>query len=305
MPDVNLLRDTKQPDDQRPKPRPSPNDPTLTDPSAQTKRSLGASLRSLLGRRGLAAPVVKSSAMSVDKGVPGRRVLNDKTVADGPPLTALPDDADFNVNLLTEDVVGSFNARHRLIQLGLLAMGTVVLVIGSYVGLSLYEKSINQDVKNTKEQTIQVRNETDGLQDEVTEAEQVNERLKTVEQLISKHIRWTKFFDRLEHYTLPQVTYGNSFTGALTKELTFSATADSYERVAQQYLVFKQAIAVGDFISNFSINGATKTIQDKTEIVTFNVALTLVASIFDNTLTAQAANANQNTNANTNTSSQP
>lgn len=281
MPDVNLLKDTQQPDNQSPKRR-DPLKPELTDPSLQPKKSISDTLRSLLGRRAAPPLPATSSSMSVQRAESGQRVLNDKTTPANPSIAPLPDDEDFNVNLLTEDVIGSFNVRHRLIQLGLLAVGAAALVVISYVGLNVYERSINQDVEETKARTIAVRNSTAALQDDLAEAQQVSDRLATLELLISKHIRWTRFFDRLERYTLPQITYGSGFSGSLTTELTFSASADSFERVAQQYLVYKQAISAGDFITAFTINGATKTVQNDAEVVAFNVSLTLVPSIFKN-----------------------
>lgn len=286
MPDVNLLRNTQQPEDRPPKPRP-PANPRLTDPQAEPKKSLGDSLRSLLGKRSAPDIVVpKSSAMAVGRGPAGQRILSDKstTIKTAPNITPLPEDDDFNVNLLTEDVASTFNLRLRLIQIGLVAVGAAVLVGLVFVGLGFYEKSIESDVQTTREQTLAAQTEITKLEKDLTGAKEIATRLDAFQSLVGKHVRWTNFFDRLERYTLPEVTYGGSFSGTLSTTLNFSATTDSFERLAKQYLIYEQAIAAGDFITDFSITAASRSVEETNEKVTFSVSMQLVPTIFDNPL---------------------
>jgi hypothetical protein len=223
--------------------------------------------------------------MAVGRGPAGQRILNDKTgpVKAAATLTPLPEDEDFNVNLLTEDVVSTFNLRLRLIQLGLVVVGAAVLVGVAFVGLGMYEKSIQTDVQATQEQTLKTQTEISKLEKDLASAKVVTARLQIFQALVDKHVRWTRFFDRLERYTLPEVTYGPSFTGSLTTNLTFSATTDTFERLAKQYLIYGQAVAVGDFITDFSISAASRSVdEDKKEKVSFTVSMNLIPTIYDN-----------------------
>jgi len=212
MPDVNLLQNTKQPEDQAPKIRP-PVDPHLTNPQPEPKKGLGEALKSLLGHRAEPTIIVaKTSSMAMGRGAAGQRILNDKSgpVKATATLTPLPEDDDFNVNLLTEDVVSTFNLRLRLIQLGLAAVGAALLVGLAYYGLGVYEKSIQTDVKTTQDETLKTQTEIANLEKDLASAKVVTTRLQAFQALVDKHVRWTRFFDRLEHYTLPEVTYGTA-----------------------------------------------------------------------------------------------
>ncbi len=282
MPDVNLLRNTERPDEQAAKQK-APPMPELSRPTIEPKRSLGESLRAMLGRRNpepVAPAAARPSGMTLERGASGQRILTDKTQTASNIVVPLPEDDDFNVNLLTEDVVGTFNVRLRLMQLGGVALGAIVLVALAYVGLSYYENSVAKEVAKIQAETASTQKEITSLQSDLDQAKTDGSRLTAARTLIDEHIRWSKFFEKLERYTLPQVTYGGSFSGTLTNEMTFSAKTDSFESLAQQYLVFQEAINKKDFISGFSITGATRTVQDTKESVVFNVSMQLVPTVF-------------------------
>jgi len=282
MPDVNLLNDTKQPLDARPKPKPRPR-PELTMPEIEPKKGLGDIVRGLLRKRAPDLAPEPTSSMSMARGSSGERLLSDKT-ASSAPLVPLPEDDNFNVNLLSEDISGTFNVRAKFIQLGLVVLVGVAIVTTAYFGLNLYAKSIDQDVTSIRERLAAVEQENIQLEGELGVVESVSERLGAVSILVNKHVRWTRFFERLERYTLPQVTYGGSFNGTLQSELIFSAVTDSYERLIQQYQLYQQAVEAGDFITDFTITGATR--SSATEIsperVTFSVTLMVNPTIYEN-----------------------
>lgn len=285
MPDVNLLKDTQQPDEPKPK-RPSSNRPELSDPDKLPKSSLSDVFKSLLKRKSKAPPEDPNpTKISLERGGAGQRILKD-SAAQPKAFIPLPEEEDFSVNLLTEDISGSINLRLRLIQFGLVVLGSLLALTLAYVGLRLYENSINVHVRSTQERTAEVQKEITNLRTQLVDVEQVNQQLKTLSILIDSHVRWTKFFERLEHYTLPDVSYGRSFAGVISGIYTFSAVTDSYENVAKQYLVFKQAVAAQDFISDFSITGATKAVENNQVQISFTVSMKVVPSVFGNTVAA-------------------
>lgn len=282
MPDVNLLNDTKQPLDPRPKPKPKPRH-ELTMPDVEPKKGLGDLVRNLLRKRSPDIAAEPTSTMSVGRGASGERLLSDKTTSSAP-LVPLPEDDNFNVNLLSEDISGSFNLRARFVQLGLIGLGSAAIVAAAYLGLNIYAKSIDADVTTIRQQLATVEQENAKLETDLKVVESVSERLNAVSYLVNKHIRWTRFFERLERYTLPQITYGGSFSGTLQDSLTFTVVTDSFERMIQQYRLYSQAAEAGDFITDFSITGATRTpaTEKSSEKVTFSVSLTINPSIYEN-----------------------
>src|SRR5690242_10263068 len=101
MPDVNLLRDTKQPDEPRPPERPRREFP-LTDPSAQPAAGIGGFFRSMFSRRPTAVqPTVpprsngttgRSGTMSLGRSGSPERILSETKKASRPAVIPLPED---------------------------------------------------------------------------------------------------------------------------------------------------------------------------------------------------------------------
>jgi len=54
------------------------------------------------------------------------------------------------------------------------------------------------------------------------------------------------------------------------------------KRLAKQYLIYEQAVAAGDFITSFSITGASRSTSEKKETVSFTVSMELIPTIYDN-----------------------
>src|SRR5690349_5301997 len=119
MPDVNLLRDTKQPEQPPKPPMRQPGQFEMTDPSAEAK-GVGGFFRSLLSRRSppLGTPAVprQTGKMSLGgKTTSQERILSETKQTSRPAVIPLPeDDGNYNVNLLSEDLVSTFNPRQKM-----------------------------------------------------------------------------------------------------------------------------------------------------------------------------------------------
>lgn len=287
MPDVNLLKNTEGLPGEKKKPLPI-GQPELTSPATQAGAGLGGVFKSFFNRAPRPLPTSPAmpakptlGKMTLRKSGIGDRILSE-TKRSAPSMIPLPEDDDsgYNVNLLSEDLVGDTEPRRRFIQLGLVAAGAILLIGLGYLGLYFYQRNIEQHISSTKEQLATVEADIRQLSATQQEAAATAQKLSAIKSLIDRHTRWTKFFSLLEKYTLPSVSYGPAFTGDLNGSLSLSATASTYEQVAQQYLIFKQLSESKTFISNFSITGATQSAKDNTTQVNFVVTMTLVPAVF-------------------------
>lgn len=297
MPDVNLMKDTEglQPAAKKPV---ITGGPELTDPSANTGSGLFGKFKSFLNRGPKPLPTMPPAAapsnmgtMTLKRSTGGGndRILSE-TKKPASSVIPLPEDdgSSFHVNLLSEDLSPSIEPRRRAIQLGFIGLGALVLVGLVYGGLQFYKRSIVQKITDTESQLTAVKAEVSRLTADQSSASSTVQKLAAVGSLIERHTRWTKFFSLLERYTLPTVTYGPSFTGDLNGVLALTATADTYEQVAQQYLIFQQLVEKKTLISSFTITSASvNEKKDNKTTVSFVVGMTVLPDVF--TMTADEA----------------
>jgi hypothetical protein len=103
---------------------------------------------------------------------------------------------------------------------------------------------------------------------------QLKDRALALENLLGKHLYWTKFFDFLERKTSSNVTYTNFVSGD-NGEVVLMARASKYSDVAEQLFLFQGS----DFISEVDVNAINlvnrKVGEQETQEVQFNVRLKL------------------------------
>ncbi len=296
MPEINLLHDTQQPEAPK-KPEEPRREFAVTDPSAEEKPGIGGIFRSLFRRRpspsGLPPTVAPTrpgtGKMSLGRTTAPERILSETKKASRPAVIPLPDEeGGYNVNLLTEDLVSTFNPRQKMMQLGFIALGAAAVVLAMYAGLRFYASRLTQQVSSAKQQLEAVQSDVQRLAPDQAVVTSTTKKLSAVQALVDRHVRWTRFFAQLERYTLPSVTYGTSFSGDITGAMTLSASTSSFDEVAKQYLVFQQAVTNHDFISSFAITGATLQKSNQGDRVNFTVTMTILPELLENTVTAAA-----------------
>lgn len=287
MPDVNLLRDTKQPE-QAPASRPAASF-DVTDPSAQPKSGLGSFFRSIFAGRPSSRPnivaggVPPKGKMSLQRASGQERILSETKTAPRSSVIPLPeDDGAFHVNLLSEELVSTFDPRHKIIQLALFALGAVAIVVAAYFGLRFYGTTVAKQVSSDQQTITQINQQIDALGHEQQTVATTTKKLNAVRNLIDRHVRWSRFFKQLERYTLPTVTYGTTFSGDIGGSMSLSASTNSFDEVAKQYLVFQQAVTNHDFITSFSISGASISKGQAGDRVAFTVNVTMVPELLEN-----------------------
>jgi len=90
------------------------------------------------------------------------------------------------------------------------------------------------------------------LRDEIADLEQKATR---TENILNNHIYWTKFFDLLEEYTVPDVYFGD-FKANTDGRIILNGSGKDLLSIAQQIVVFSQAT---DFVKEVSTSGIAKT----------------------------------------------
>lgn len=294
MPDVNLLRDTKEPAP-KPKPPTPPGPGQMTDPSAASKAGIGGMFRSLFNRRPSPtdSPVKPSTGrMSIGgRSTTQERILSEtKRAPMRSGVIPLPEDQGaYDVNLLTEDLVTTFNPRQKFMQLGGIVLGAAVIVVLAYVGLRYYASTVSKQVDQDRQTLTSLQQQVAGLNNEQQLVSSTTKKIGAIQSLIDRHVRWTRFFTALERYTLPTVTYGEHFTGDISGSITLTATTGTFDDVAKQYLIFEQAVGQKDFISSFNIDGASQSGSGASQKTTFTVTLTLIPTLLENPPSSVAA----------------
>ncbi len=292
MPDVNLLKDTEKLMSGATKPMP-PGPPELTTPAAASGQGLGGVFKSLFNRRPrtlpttpMPPPVSAPARMTTMKTRGSERILTESK-RPAPAVIPLPDEDDrsYNVNLLSEDLITTVNPRRRAILLGVVALGALLVVGLAYGGLAVYQRNVKQHITDTQQRLTAVKERITDLARDQQQAAVTVQKLSAIRSLVDRHTRWTKFFALLERYTLPEVTYGPSFSGDLNGTVTLTATTTGYEQAARQYLIFQQLVRDQKFISAFSITGAaSQAVKEGPPKTTFAVSMTLWPNDF--TMTA-------------------
>lgn len=311
MPEVNLLKDTENALAAKRKPT-ALGVPEMTNPTADTGGGIFGKVKALFKRGPQTLPVVPPpppvravGVSTPSKGTSGERILSEKKHAPAAMIPLPEDEGGYNVNLLSDDMVTTVNPKQRAVLLGVVVLAAAIVVGLGFGGLVFYQGSIKNDIEATKSQLEAVDKEISSVKTEQAVASATVQKLNAIKSLVDRHTRWTKFFAMIEQYTLPEVTYGPAFSGDLNGSVTFTATTTTYEKVAQQYLIFQQLVREGRFISAFSITGATSsTTTEGVNSITFTVGLTLLPNNFTMTSEEFLAATKINTTAQSNSTSE-
>ncbi len=156
----------------------------------------------------------------------------------------------------------------------------VLLVVSGYLGLEWYQFTVTRQLADTTVQVDTVKNQISQFESSTAAALDVQRRLTLVRDLLNRHIYWTEFFSKLEHYTVPDVFYTN-FSMAGQDQLVISAIARDYSAVAVQLVAFQQAT---DFVTSVRIESASAQPVEANQAaiagVDFTINLEFVPGIF-------------------------
>lgn len=218
-----------------------------------------------------------------------------KKPAPAKPAEPLPGEKEieesFLVNLLPEELVGREAPKKKLISLALASLGAIFLVILVYFGLSFYQSNIVTQTQEVRNERVDLEGQITALKDEQEASIAFKQKLDAVKSVIDEHVYWSKFFEKLEKYTIKDVYYTGAFSGSLGASISLSALTKDFTSVAEQLVVFQNA---PDFLENVTITGAQKSASAGAQtsipgavtesLVSFSVSLELVPDVFYNIL---------------------
>ncbi len=155
------------------------------------------------------------------------------------------------------------------------AVGAVIVAAIVYGGLMLWEWQIESKAKEIDKQIAQVEasiNQFQALKDEIAKTET---QIKDVQQLLSRHVYWTKFFALLQKYSIDTVSY-DRFAAGTNGSMSLNARGTDYQSAARQ-LKLLQMPEAQEFVKDASITTVT---QDEKGGVSFTINLTLNNNLF-------------------------
>ena len=147
-----------------------------------------------------------------------------------------------------------------------------------YFGYFIYKDNIIKDYSSLGNEVDSYMEEIKKYDDLMQETTAWQEKVTEIEHLLNKHIYWTKFFEKLEENTLPDVQF-MGFAGSIDTSVVLEAIAPNYHTVSEQWIRLEEA---DDFIERLEINGA-QMITSKDNIgISFSLMLDFVDGIFYN-----------------------
>lgn len=160
-----------------------------------------------------------------------------------------------SVNLIPSNLSVSSgpHLRGKLVGLAAVAVASVLVVVGLQQWVRWYEVQIGTQVKATEAQITQLTAAIAGYEQYRLEGEVLQAQIKTVESALARHLYWTKIFEKLEQYTIPEVYFTN-FAASVDGNLTLAAVGKDYQSVARQLVAFQGA---KDFVASVTITSAS------------------------------------------------
>lgn len=196
-----------------------------------------------------------------------------------------------NVNLVPEEYQPKSGPKSRIF-IGLSILIPIFIIAALSIGLFLYKENIQQKISLIDNEYNSINTQIESLTTgTLSYAQVLQQKASDVNRILNQHIYWDSFFEKMEKYTLPSVTYSN-MTVDVGGSVSLSAVGKTFDDVGNQLLIFKQA---QDFVSDVTITSATKTTtnapptsappgqqtsQTAPEVVNFSIALKVKPEIF-------------------------
>lgn len=126
-------------------------------------------------------------------------------------------------------------------KIGILVVVLLILSLLAYGGLTFYNKSLNSQLKEVKDQVAELEKQRD--KDFEKEIESLNRALKNLKTALENHYYWSNLFSKLSELTVPLVSF-SGFAGQLTENnlvnVVLSGKTAGYTYLAKQMTSFSQ-----------------------------------------------------------------
>ncbi len=140
-------------------------------------------------------------------------------------------------NLIDKSEFNFFDSEKKLKYIIISILGSLCMVGVLYLGLLYWEHVELSKLKKEKNEIANLEIKINGMEKDINQAKNFQEKLNVVGQLLEKHVYWTNFFSFLEEKTLPNVYYTGDFNASLDGEYKLSARAPSFSVIKNQISV--------------------------------------------------------------------
>lgn len=165
----------------------------------------------------------------------------------------------FGVNLIPEEMVSQVNEKKILFTLLYALIISVVILAGGYIAIQFIQLQEAKKIQKLQQDIQQAENEFIAKSDDLKALIRYQQTYDNINLLLDSHIYWDKLFTFLEQNVADDVYFLN-VTADKNGLVSMSLVAKSYEALANQYQIFKQAPEV----ITVSINNALLTQENDT-----------------------------------------
>ena len=142
-----------------------------------------------------------------------------------------------DVNLIKDEIGVSFNWRSALLKALVLLVIAAGFIFEIYLSLGRWEKQEQEKANQISSSFKEVSQQMRDIKDDTDKVTIFKDKLDLINELMTNHVYWSKFFDWLERHTLNSVKY-YSFNGDISGQYNISASASSYADVSWQVKSF-------------------------------------------------------------------
>ena len=209
---------------------------------------------------------------------PFQKSIPKKDIDDMAPVDTL------RINLIPQDLVQhpELEIMGKVVLLVVVALASCLMTFGWYQFVQWRGRDISQKNNELQAQIDSIKKQVLDYDKERQEVEILIAGLSSMENLLGKHIHWTKVFKLLEQNTIDDVYFSN-FAASRSGSLRLSASGKDYISVARQLVAFQKAT---EFVLSVEINSASasgeKDVDGKPVIVAtlFDVDIKLQPDVF-------------------------
>lgn len=159
------------------------------------------------------------------------------------------------INLIPQDLVRhpELEITGKVVVLVAVALASCLITFGWYQYVQWRGRDIAQKNNELQAQIDSIKKQVMDYDRERKEVEILIAGLSSMENLLGRHIHWTKVFKLLEQNTVDDVYFSN-FAASQSGSLRLSATGKDYISVARQLVAFQKAT---EFVQSVEINSAS------------------------------------------------
>ncbi|MFA5052320.1 MAG: hypothetical protein WC544_04675, partial [Patescibacteria group bacterium] len=197
---------------------------------------------------------------------------------------------EWEVNLVPDDAIEKELPISKILIGVMCVIISVALVFGGWIAANTYYSNVSVTISDMNGQIESNRIEINGYQKLQAEVRDFNQKISTIQTLLTKHVYWSQIFNKLEHYTVPEV-YLTGMTADVNGSVSLSVIGENYESAVKQLEVFKRA---SDFVSKVTVtgicfvsdtacsgtDGANLLVTPTSQTVKFSVNLMVQSAIF-------------------------